>query len=226
MYLPPLGLELFSGGRGSRILEYSISNLVPPYPIRKPELIDRRIPAVPRSSSLQRAPHQAGFPKEASGRNSQTRHWWSVPSGDREEGCRVGQRKKRNKARPQLEPCFSPIPRELCNKNCTAKLFSPLHPGLISHWLWAAGRVLGGVWGSKGDNFASNVEDRKGICELLEANTQGSWGMGTSLEWGIGAGHPAVTTGTHSFPFASHFLIIRLYNRDPKLKCLQEEAWE
>lgn len=36
-YLPSLGLELFWGGRGSRILEYSVSNLIPPCPIGKPE---------------------------------------------------------------------------------------------------------------------------------------------------------------------------------------------
>ena len=88
----------------------------------------------------------------------------------------------------------------------------------------AAGYVLGGAWVSKGSNFASNMEDRKGICELFADNPQASWGMGTSLERRIGAGHPAMTTVTHSLTLAPHILIIRLYNRDPKLKCLQEEA--
>lgn len=69
------------------------------------------------------------------------------------------------------------------------------------------------------------MEDRKGISELLATNMQGSYvGLETSLERGIWAEHPAVTTVTHSVPLASHILIIRLYNSDPKLKCLQEEA--
>lgn len=73
MNLPLLESELFWGGRGSRILEYSVSKLVLSGPIRKPELVNHRIPTAP-GSSLQTVSHQAGFLKEDLGRNFHTRH--------------------------------------------------------------------------------------------------------------------------------------------------------
>lgn len=134
----------------------------------------------------------------------------------------MGWREQRSQASPQVEPCFSAIPGELCNKSCTAKLFSPLHPGLTSLWLW-------GLWGVCWDRRESQ---RTVTLPAMWKTGRGSVSCEQPILRAAGDGDQPgkrdsnllFATVTHSLPLASHILTIRLYNRDPKLQCLQEEA--